>query len=202
MSSDPFAGGSTDDELLEKMAAGDAAAFTALFRRRQPQVYRFAVHITGSPAMAEDVTQDAFLTLIREPGRYVPGRSGVFPWLCGIARNHARRRLARDSRLVALIETDDGEPDIATENDAPHPLETLARAEQFRDLRSALMTLPLHYREVIALCDLQELNYADAAGALECAVGTVRSRLHRGRALLAAKLRADSAGTPEKRCIA
>ena len=88
------------------------------------------------------------------------------------------------------------------ENDTPHPLEALTRAEQFRDLHSALMTLPLHYREVVALCDLQELNYADAAVALECAVGTVRSRLHRGRALLAAKLRADGAGTPGKRCLA
>ena len=66
-------------------------------------------------------------------------------------------------------------------------------------LHSALMTLPLHYREVVALCDLQELNYADAAAALECAVGTVRSRLHRGRALLAAKLRADSAGSHQER---
>jgi RNA polymerase sigma-70 factor (ECF subfamily) len=201
MSSEPFAGGPPDDELLAKMAAGDAAAFTALFRRRQPQVYRFALHLTGSPAVAEDVTQDVFLTLIREPGRYVPGRSGVFPWLCGIARNHARRRLARDSRLVALAETEDGEPDIEAETGASHPLEALAQAEQFRDLRRALMTLPLHYREVIALCDLQELNYTDAAVALECAVGTVRSRLHRGRALLAAKLRADGA-TEGKRCIA
>lgn len=202
MTCEPFAGEPADDELLERMAAGDAAAFTALFRRRQPQVYRFALHLTGSPAMAEDVTQDAFITLIREADRYLPGRSGVFAWLCGIARNHARRRLARDSRLVALIETDDGEPDIDMENDTPHPLEALTRAEQFRDLHSALMTLPLHYREVVALCDLQELNYADAAAALECAVGTVRSRLHRGRALLAAKLRADSAGTPGKRCLA
>jgi RNA polymerase sigma-70 factor, ECF subfamily len=202
MTSEPLAGGAEDDELLARMAAGDASAFTALFRRRQPQVYRFALHITGSPALAEDVTQDAFLTLIREPGRYVPGRSGVFPWLCGIARNHARRRLTGDSRLVALTESDDGEPDIDMANDTPHPLQALARAEQFRDLRSALMTLPLHYREVIALCDLQELNYSEAAGALECAVGTVRSRLHRGRALLAAKLRADSAGTNGKRCLA
>jgi len=202
MSSEPFAGGPPDDELLAKMAAGDAAAFTALFRRRQPQVYRFALHLTGSPAVAEDVTQDAFLTLIKEPGRYVPGRSGVFPWLCGIARNHARRLLARDSRMVTLAETDDGEPDIEMETGASHPLEALAQAEQFRDLRRALMTLPLHYREVIALCDLQELNYTDAAVALECAVGTVRSRLHRGRALLAAKLRADGAATDGKRCIA
>jgi RNA polymerase sigma-70 factor (ECF subfamily) len=200
MSSDPPA--AADDELLRKIAAGDAPAFTALFRRRQPQVYRFALHVTGSAAAAEDVTQDAFLTLIREAGRYEPGRSGVFAWLCGIARNHARRRLAGDGRLVAFPETDDGEPDIALEAEVPHPLDAITQAEEVRGLRCALLTLPLHYREVIALCDLQELNYVDAAAALGCAVGTVRSRLHRGRALLAAKLRGDAPGdTSGKRCL-
>ena len=100
--------------------------------------------------MAEDVTQDAFLTLIRERRhRYVPGRSGVFPWLCGIARNHARRRLARDSRLVALAETDDGEPDIeaGTRDVRIHSRRSLRRSSS-ASLRRALMTLPLHYREV------------------------------------------------------
>ena len=201
MTSDPVDGGPVDDELLERTAAGEAAAFTTLFRRRQPQVYRFALHITGSPEAAEDVTQDTFLTVIKDAGRYEPGRSGVVAWLCGIARNHARPRLARDSRLVALTETDAGEPDIDVGNDAPHPLEAMTRSEQFRDLHSALMTLPLHYREAIALCDLQELNYTDAAAALDCAVGTVRSRLHRGRALLAAKLRAGAPGMPARRCL-
>ena len=202
MTSDPRAGGVGDDQLLRQIAAGDASAFTTLFRRRQPQVYRFALHLVGTPAAAEDVTQEAFLTLIGEAGRYQPGRSGVFAWLCGIARNHARRRLARDSRLVALSQGDEGEPEIDLDDDAPHPLEAIGKAEQIRDLHNALITLPLHYREVIALCDLQELNYVDAAAALECAVGTVRSRLHRGRALLAAKLRADApGGRPGTRCL-
>jgi RNA polymerase sigma-70 factor, ECF subfamily len=196
------AGAVPDDELLRKIAAGDASAFTALFRRRQPQVYRFALYVTGSAAAAEDVTQDAFLTLMREAARYQPGRSGVLAWLCGIARNHARRRLAGDGRLVPFSETDDGELDIDVGDEAPHPLEAMARAEEVRGLHSALSTLPLHYREVIALCDLQELNYVDAAAALDCAVGTVRSRLHRGRALLAGKLRGDAPGdTSGKRCL-
>jgi RNA polymerase sigma-70 factor (ECF subfamily) len=202
MTSDPFAGGPGDDELLEQMAAGDGLAFTTLFRRRQAQVYRFALHVTGSPSAAEDVTQEVFLTLIREAGRYEPGRSGVLAWLCGIARNHARRRLARDSRLVSLPETPEGDPEIDVDDDAPHPFDAMAHAEQVRDLHTALQTLPVHYREVIALCDLQEMNYVEAAAALECAVGTVRSRLHRGRALLAEKLRADPAGdTSGKRCL-
>ena len=66
----------------------------------------------------------------------------------------------------------------------------LTRAESIDALRQAVLTLPVRYREAVVLCDLQEMSYADAAVALGCAVGTVRSRLHRGRALLALKLAA------------
>jgi RNA polymerase sigma-70 factor (ECF subfamily) len=74
-------------------------------------------------------------------------------------------------------------------------------------LRRAIMNLPLRYREVVVLCDLEEISYADAAEALDCAVGTVRSRLHRARGLLAAKMRAglpspDSGRTKISRCLA
>jgi RNA polymerase sigma-70 factor (ECF subfamily) len=203
MTPDPSADGPPDDELLAKTAAGDAAAFTALFRRRQPVVYKFALHMTGSPSMAEDVTQDVFLALIRDAGRFEAGRSGVVPWLFGIARNHARRRLAGDSRLVALAEGDEGESQIDPGGDAPHPLDVMTHAEEVRALHCALLSLPLHYREAIALCDLQELDYIEAAAALDCAVGTVRSRLHRGRALLAAKMRpAGPSGKTARRCLA
>jgi RNA polymerase sigma-70 factor (ECF subfamily) len=190
-----------DDELLHRIAAGDAAAFTTLFRRRQPQVYRFALHMTGSPATAEDVTQEVFLVVVREADRYQPGRSSAVAWLCGIARNHSWQRLAQDKRLVALVE-DDSAPAANPVDDAPHPLEAIARAEQVEALHRALLTLPVQYREAIALCDLQELNYIDAAAALDCAVGTVRSRLHRGRALLAAKMRSGGPPNPLERCLA
>ena len=84
----------TDEELIAAVAAGDREAFGALYRRRRPDVYRFALHMTGFPATAEDVAQDVFLTVIHEARRYAPGRAAVVPWLLGIARNHARRRLA------------------------------------------------------------------------------------------------------------
>lgn len=178
----------TDDDLLERVAGGEAAAFALLFRRRHGVVYRFALHMTGSPAAAEDVTQEAFLAVMRDASRYQPGRSGVTAWLCGIARNHARRRLERDRSMVPFDEGDDGQVEWpAASGDL---LEDLTRVEGIAALRRAILTLPLRYREAVVLCDLQELTYADAADALGCAVGTVRSRLHRGRALLAAKLTA------------
>jgi RNA polymerase sigma-70 factor, ECF subfamily len=177
-----------DDELVARVAEGDGEAFGTLFRRRQGLVYRFALHMTGSECAAEDVTQEVFLAVMHGANRYEPGRSGVTAWLCGIARNHARRRLARERSLVPLEEGDDGEGEWPAA--CLDPLEDLTRAEGIAALRKAILTLPLRYREAVVLCDLQELSYAAAADALGCAVGTVRSRLHRGRALLASKMTA------------
>jgi len=173
------------DDLIERIAGGDRDAFAELYRRCRPDVYRFAVHMCGSPALAEDVVQDVFVAVIEDASRYRPGRSGVLPWLLGIARNHVRRW--RNRRPVLPLpgdETDAGRR-LAVETD---PIVDLTRQRQEVALARALLELPAHYREAIVLCDLQELSYDAAASALGCAIGTVRSRLHRGRALLAREL--------------
>jgi RNA polymerase sigma-70 factor (ECF subfamily) len=188
VSSTPTTDRVPDDELVRRTAAGDADAFGALYRRRRPDVYRFALHMTADEAVAEDVVQDAFMTVMQDAGRFDPGRGAVTPWLCGIAKNHLRQRLARDRRLEPLAH--DEEP--AAQTVAADALGELLRAEQVELLRRAVLLLPFRYREVVVLCDLQELSYLEAADALTCAVGTVRSRLHRGRALLAVKLAAVS----------
>lgn len=180
-----------DDRLLTLVARGDAEAFALLFRRRHGDVYRFALHMTASPSIADDVTQETFLSVMRDAARYDAARATVAAWLCGIARNHVRRRLDRDRRLRPFAEPE--EDDDAHAHDKlvaidQDPLGDLTRAERIEQLRRAVLTLPLAYREALVLCDLQELSYVDAASALGCALGTVRSRLHRGRALLARKL--------------
>jgi RNA polymerase sigma-70 factor (ECF subfamily) len=178
----------SDEQLLARTAEGDAQAFSLLFRRRHGQIYRFALHMTGVAALADDVTQDAFMVLMRDATRYQPGRSGVAAWLCGIARNCARQRLNRDRPFQPLEDEDDSVGgEVALQTD---PLGDLTRAEGIVRVRKAVLSLPVRYREVVVLCDLQELSYAEAADALACAVGTVRSRLHRARLLLAAKLSA------------
>ena len=188
-----------DVALIGRVAAGDAEAFAELFRRRHGQIYRFALHMTTSPSIAEDVTQDVFLAVMSDAARYdVAGRASVAAWLCGIARNHVRRRAERDRRLQPL---DDGGEDegvdgvLAVEADA---LGDLTRAESIQALRDAVSSLPVRYREAVVMCDLEEMSYRDAAAALGCAVGTVRSRLHRGRALLAVKLAAGAGLEPNE----
>lgn len=174
----------SDEELIAAVAAGDREAFGALYRRRRPDVYRFALHMTGAAATAEDVAQDVFVAVIRDARRYSPARAAVLPWLLGIARNVARRRLTE--RQFDPLPDAAGEPAVHTD-----PADGIARARQADALRRALVTLPVPYREAVVLCDLQELTYQDAAEAADCAIGTVRSRLHRGRQMLAAKMRGE-----------
>ena len=175
-----------DETLLQRIAGGDRDAMSALFRRRQQNVFRFALYLTGSAALADDVTQDVFVAVIRDAGRFEAGRSTAVAWLCGIARNVVRRRLAAD-RDVDPLEEDA----IEIAAIAVDPLGDLTQSERLEALRRAVLSLPLRYREAVVLCDLQEMSYDEAANALGCPVGTVRSRLHRGRALLTAKMQAE-----------
>jgi RNA polymerase sigma-70 factor (ECF subfamily) len=166
------------------MARGDEDAIVALYRRRQGGIYRFALQMSGSAAVAEEVTQDVFLALIRDGTGYDPSRGTVAGYLYGIARNQVRRHLERDGGYQAL------EPEAAeTLASSDDPLAELTREERLETLRRAVLSLPGNYREVVVLCDLHEMDYAEAAAVLDCPVGTVRSRLHRARALLADKLR-------------
>jgi len=183
--------GPSDSELLQAMIAGDETALTALYRRRQADIYRFALQMSGSAALAEDVTQEVFMTLIRGITSYDSTRGPLYWFLLGMARNLMKQRLGREQFYSSLNEqpengTGRGDPQAVSD-----PLSELARTETIEGVRKAVLSLPSRYREVVVLCELQELSYAEAAGVLGCAVGTVRSRLHRGRAMLIEKMRPE-----------
>lgn len=199
----------SDSELLQSMLAGDEGALAALYRRRQRGIYQFALQMCGSPALAEDVTQEVFMVLIREGHTFDPARGSLSAFLIGVARNHVLRRLRRERFYVAIEE--DSQNDAKTNQAAgtnAGPLDELSRTETIESVRRSVLALPERYREVVVLCDLQELSYVEAAEILGCAVGTVRSRLHRGRALLIEKLRpaheeeTAAATTKSARCFA
>lgn len=179
----------SDSELWQRVNQGDETAFVALYRRRQSAVYRFALRMSGSTTIAEDVTQEVFLALMREDGRYDATRSSLASYLYGIARNQVLRRLERERNFAPWPESET-DPDEFQLVDTGNPLGDLTRQETIDAVRQAVLALPPHYREAVVLCDLNELSYLEAAEALGCAVGTVRSRLHRARALLVEKLRA------------
>ncbi|MGH9737527.1 MAG: RNA polymerase sigma factor [Candidatus Acidiferrales bacterium] len=183
----------TDEGLLGQVIAGDERAFVQLYRRKQGPIYRFALYMSGNAAVAEDVTQEVFMAMIRNPGRFDPTKGTLAGFLFGIARNHLRKRWEQEQRFVAMEgQVEDVRP-ILTGNDngAGRQAENRYDDETIKRLKCAIGTLPGNYREALVLCDLQEMTYEEAAAELECPVGTVRSRLHRARALLTEKLRED-----------
>jgi RNA polymerase sigma-70 factor, ECF subfamily len=200
---------SSDAELLELLVAGNDQAFTALYQRHQGSVFRFALLMSGSANIAEEVTQEVFLVLIREAHRYDPARGRLAAYLCGVARNYVLRFLERERPYVPLIEESEAAEamtltQLIAQDD---PFGNCTRNEVINLVRQAVLALPARYREVVVLCDFQEMSYAEAAVVLDCAIGTVNSRLHRGHALLLKKLRAagklDSASSKvqQMRCF-
>ena len=178
----------SDFELLQALKSGDEQAFLALYHRLRGPVYGFALHMSGSRTMAEDITQEVFLALARKPNGYDNGRGTVTGYLLGIARNCLLRQLKYDKGHFASKITDTPIRGIGSisEND---PLSDLLKDERVRNVRETVLTLPLHYREVLVLCELQEKSYQEAAEILGCSEGTIRSRLYRARALLLEKLK-------------
>jgi RNA polymerase sigma-70 factor (ECF subfamily) len=186
----PHYSSQSDDELLFRLRNGDEQAFATLYRRRQGAIYRFAVHMSGSAEVAEDITQEVFLALLREDCGFDPERGTLSGYLFGIARKLVLRGLERGRTDVPLeSDSDDAAPRQLAVND--DPLAGLTQREAIEALRRAVQALPRRYREVVVLCDLEEVDYADAAVALGCPIGTVRSRMHRARALLLEKLNQD-----------
>ena len=171
-----------DGELLKRFRAGDREAFTLLYRMHQAAVFRFAMLMTGDHAKATEVPQDVFVWLVHHAGSFDPARGELGSFLAGVTRKFLLRRRGEELRWAPLDESF-AVSDCADDREAAE------------GLRRAVLALPEKYREVVVRCDLEEKSYDEAAELIGCAVGTVRSRLHRARALLARKL----AGTVERK---
>jgi RNA polymerase sigma-70 factor, ECF subfamily len=192
VSGDASATAADDGALMRAARAGDEQAFVALYRRWQGPIYRFALHMGGSESLAEDVTQEVFVALAEECHRFNADKGQLSSYLFGIARNLLRRRLRREGFYEAADPgPSDGAPNSATvpaADAASDPSHAFDRDEAIQLVRRAVRALPVSFREAIVLCDLQELSYADAAAVIGCPIGTVRSRLHRARHMLAERL--------------
>lgn len=165
-----------DHELLRRFHAGDRDAFTEVYRAHHGAVYRFARSMTGDEVKAAEITQDVFVWLIHHPGDFDPERGGLGGFLVGVARFMLKRRYAQEQRWVQI---DEAMPEPVPETETGYDAELL---------RQAIRALPVRYREVVVLCGLEGKSYEESAVIVGCAVGTIRSRMHRARALLARKL--------------
>ncbi|OLC99364.1 MAG: hypothetical protein AUH86_02615 [Acidobacteria bacterium 13_1_40CM_4_58_4] len=178
------------DLLLRRAAKGDEEAFTLLYRRHQAALYRFALRMTGNAWAAEEIVQDVFMS----------GTLGGF--LYGVARNRVMKHLERLPREVSLEEkNDDGTGHGIVLQDATTPATQAEKRERVEQVRSAVLDLPTEFREAVVLCELEEMSYEEAAQMAGCPIGTIRSRLHRGRALLMARLEMLR-GSPRRASVA
>lgn len=174
--------------LLKRAVRGDEQAFLALYQKHQAPLYRYALRMTGSPWAAEEVVQEVFLFLIREPQKYQADRGELGAFLYGVTRNRVMKHLERIPREDSLDALNaDGSPWREPE-DPLTPMMIAEKRERIEQVREAVLGLPTEFREAVVLCELEEMSYEQAAQTCGCPVGTIRSRLHRGRALLLAKL--------------
>jgi RNA polymerase sigma-70 factor (ECF subfamily) len=178
--------------LVARVAAGDREAFEALVVRYQHRIYGFCLRMVGDAGEAEDLAQEVFLAFHRHAGDF-RGESALSTWLFRIARNHAINRIKHLERrgrsasrsLEALAEES---PGALAEPDAVSAEERLASAETARAVQEAIGALGEEHRTVVVLRDLDELSYEEIAEITGLPVGTVKSRIHRARAALAAHL--------------
>jgi RNA polymerase sigma-70 factor (ECF subfamily) len=178
----------SDTDLHHAVRQGSGEAMAALYRRHGPLVYRFTLRMSQDDAIAEEVTQEVFLALLGSSDRFDPKRAALSTWLCGIARRQLWKRFERNQHYVQ-IESEDESFDAESADD--DPAISLSRKEAVDAVRQGIDELPALLKEVIVLCELEEMTYQQVAVVLGIPVGTVRSRLHRAKARLAPLLRAS-----------
>jgi RNA polymerase sigma-70 factor (ECF subfamily) len=182
--------GLSDTELLRLALAGEEKAFLLLYEKLKGGIFRYAFYMTNSVTAAEEVTQEVFMSLLNEGRKYREDRGDIGAFAFGIARNFVRRIKKRERNYQPLPDDDAIERLAASLVSGAESLSRkMVRDELTEQVHAAIASLPEHYAQAVILCDLCEFSYAETAARLNCAVGTVRSRLNRAHALLARKLK-------------
>ena len=167
----------TDELLLQKAGEGDQAAFLDLYDRYREPIFRFAYRLLGSVEIAEDVTHDCFLSLIRKPGNFRPERASLKTYLYAAARNLAMKHFRNQGRETGLDEVNE-EP-----KDSPKrgPLRRLLDEELATQVREAVFSLPPLQREALILFEYEGLSLNEVAEVAGTDVGAIKARLYRAR---------------------
>ena len=185
-----------EELFVDKLRTGDREAFDQLVTRYTPEIYGFLCRMTRDPDEASDITQETFLRAFKAIARF-RGDSSVKTWLFRIAINQSRNRFRwwkrrkRDATvsLDAIVGSAERPLTEVLPSDASTPEEDAIRREQGRAIVEAISELPEHYRETIVLCDVQGFQYDEIASILGINLGTVKSRISRGREELRKRLK-------------
>jgi RNA polymerase sigma-70 factor (ECF subfamily) len=181
----------SDAELVKGCLAGDPTAWETIVRQHHQRIYNLAYRFTGRFDEAEDLAQEIFLKVYRSLTSYRPESGALITWMVRVGRNHLidhyRRFKVERSRTDSL----DVEYEKAEENPARYtgPAEALEQRELSERVHRALLRISEDLREAVILRDLEEFTYEEIAEMLKVPVGTVKSRINRGRVELARILR-------------
>jgi RNA polymerase sigma-70 factor, ECF subfamily len=175
----------TDELLLKQAGEGDQAAFLELYDRYRDPIFRFAYRLLGGVEIAEDVTHDCFLSLIRKPENFRPERASLKTYLYAAARNLALKHFRNQGRETTLDEVSE-EP-----KDSPRrgPLRRLLDEELATQVREAIFSLPPLQREALILFEYEGLSLNEVAEVAGTDVGAIKARLYRAREGLRRMLR-------------
>lgn len=187
MASDPAGTGPSDEALVRRFVGGDSAAFTELARRHEARVYSLAYRLLGNHEDARDAAQETFVALLSKL-RGFRGESAFTTWLYRVTTNACYDALRRKRRLPTPVET------LPEGPQGPDPADAAATGV---DVQRALTRVPEEFRAVLILHDIDGLPHEEIAAALEIPIGTVKSRLHRGRVAMGRLLAAG--GEPRTR---
>lgn len=180
------------DVLRTSQAAESRRAFADLVEKHQKYVYNLAYRMTGNPEEARDLAQEAFIRAYRSFDRFDLATS-FEKWLYRIVANlyidSVRKKSRRkEESLDAPVPTANGPMERVVPDEAYNPALVLERTQLTGEIQAALEHLPAQYRMAVVLCDIQGFSYEEIASMLRCSIGTVRSRIHRGRRLLREEL--------------
>jgi RNA polymerase sigma-70 factor (ECF subfamily) len=188
--------GAAEAELLLRAGRGDEAAFLLLYERHRTPVFRFACRMLGSATLAEDVTQECFLSILRRPEAFRAERASLRTYLCAIARHLALKQLRKRGQETLVDDPPEAAASGQWAGNGIDPLAKAVEAEEADAVRAAVLALPPLQREAVVLFEYHEMSLADVAAVCDTDVGTVKSRLHRARERLRRALTPLLAGGP------
>jgi len=183
----------SDLVLVKRVQRGDKSAFDLLVRKYQHKVVKLVLRYVRNPAEAEDIAQEAFIKAYRALPQF-RGDSAFYTWMYRIAINTAKNSLASRDRSPIAYDLDLTDPEeshsVQTRLQDPDTPEGMALTEEIRQIvNSAIEGLPEELKTAIVLRELDGLSYEEIAAAMECPVGTVRSRIFRAREAIDKRLR-------------
>jgi RNA polymerase sigma-70 factor, ECF subfamily len=187
--------GEGERQLVDAARRGDHRAFEALVLKYQDRIFRLIQRMVGGSDAADDLAQEVFIRAYRSIGDF-KGESSLYTWLYKIALNLCRNHYRTRGRRPVHEELEEGDGATGLEAGGGSPEDEVFRREFWQQLRRGLDELPDEQREAVVFCDLEGMSYEEMAEVMGVPIGTVRSRIYRGRRALQERLAAFHAASP------